>query len=110
MTDSLNIPPLAEQHADKSMPKYFAVALSHNWQTGATLHQHFTGKDAADQAAGWVYKDKQNPDKSSFIQKDFPESEGWIHTWWSTQAAREVRAARLMDELGQGYTSEKVPR
>jgi hypothetical protein len=93
------------------LPKFSAVVLSHNWVTGETLHQQFEGPGCADKAAGWAYRDTENPKQSSFIWRDFPAADGWIHTVWMSEAARKERGARLADELlSQGTQTERIPR
>jgi hypothetical protein len=85
------------------MPKR-AVAISYNWITERTMHTPFEGDDAAELAESWV-------DTESFVWRDFPASEGWVHFCHWNDEAQAARADYLLRAiLGGSYAERAAPR
>lgn len=80
-----------------------AVVISYNWLTMETMHSQFEGEYAGSQAAGWVHK-------KSFLWKDFPERDGWVHFSYMNDLAGKIRGKEFSDELmNKGTITVRVP-
>lgn len=81
-----------------------AVVVHLNWETEEIMHTLFEGDSAADDAAGWAHPD-------SFIWRDFPAENGWVHFVYWTKEAGDARGARIRQDLEDGkWITDRVPK
>ena len=66
------------------------------------LHQIFEGEDAAIQAENWIHP-------KSFLWKDFPKSDGWVHFYTATEPALEKMGEWKTNMLLKGGGHYNVP-
>lgn len=80
-----------------------AVVLSFNWNTKKVMFQDFPeSENPAQDAANWVAA-------TSFMWKDFPESEGWVHVPYWTWSAAQIMARKMGEAREARGRSRKKP-
>ena len=82
-----------------------SIVVSFNWKTKEILFNDFEGPGAAKDAEGWSHKE-------SFLWRDFPEKDGWVHfPYWNKEAgeAKGKEFAASFEKGAKPYTI-RVPR